>query len=119
LFSILSSSEVIRRRPVPTGTHRPDGIFIAAGPEIQRGIELEPLSILDVAPLLLHQLGLAIPTALEGRLPEGALEEAALARRPPQYDSATLPATSADDVVLDQEAEAEILARLQALGYVE
>jgi len=119
LFSILSSSESIRRRPVPTGTHRQDGIFIAAGPELRRGATLEPMSILDVAPLLLHELGLAIPIALEGRLPAGGFEPAALAAHPPRYDNISPSVTNVGDAVLDPEAEAEILERLQALGYVE
>jgi predicted AlkP superfamily phosphohydrolase/phosphomutase len=119
LFSILSSPDVVRRRAVPTGTHRPDGIFIAAGHEIRQGVKLEPLSILDVAPLMMHELGLPIPTAFEGRLPVEALDAGALTARPPRYDSAPVTAAAAGDVQLDAEAEAEILERLQALGYVE
>ena len=119
LFSILSSSESVRRRPLPTGTHRPEGIFIAAGPEIRRGVRLEPLSILDVAPLLLHQLGLPIPAVLEGHLPVGAVEPQALTSRPPRYDDISPALTGVGDAALDPEAEAEILERLQALGYVE
>ncbi len=118
LFSILSSSEIVRRRPMPTGTHHPDGIFMAAGPEIQRGARLGPLSILDVAPLMLHQLGLAIPHAFEGQLPAGALDPQVLAARPPRFEDVSASA-EVGDVALDAEAEAEILARLQALGYVE
>ena len=120
LFSILASSDVVRRRPMPSGTHRPDGIFVTAGPEIQAGLRLEPLSIVDVAPLLVHQLGLAIPTAFEGTLPACALKPQVLAKRAPKYDTASVPlAGTTEEASLDAEAEAEILARLQALGYVE
>lgn len=119
LFSILSSSEVVRRRPQPTGTHRPNGVFVATGPEIERGVRLGALSILDVAPLMAHQLGLAIPHTFEGRLPTTVLSPAALAVRPPRYDDAERSVTPTHDVALDAEAEAEIMARLQALGYVD
>jgi predicted AlkP superfamily phosphohydrolase/phosphomutase len=119
LISILSSPETIRRRPTPTGTHRPDGIFVAAGPEIQRGVRLDPLSILDVAPLMLHELGLPIPETLEGRLVTEALNPLALSMRPPQRHTGTPSVASVDDLALDPEAEAEILDRLRALGYVE
>jgi hypothetical protein len=118
LFSILASSEIVRRRPMPTGTHHPDGIFMAAGPEIQRGARLAPLSILDVAPLMLHQLGLPIPHALEGQLPAGALVPKVLEARPPRFADVAASA-AVGEIALDAEAEAEILARLQALGYVE
>jgi predicted AlkP superfamily phosphohydrolase/phosphomutase len=120
LISIMASPEVVRRRPVPTGTHRPDGVFVTAGPEIRRGVRLERRSILDVAPLMLHALHLPIPSALEGNLPLDAIEPDALVQRPPRH--VDLRVASADSLApgeLDAEAEAEILKRLQALGYVE
>ena len=120
LISILSSTEAVRRRPLATGTHRPDGVLIAHGPEVRRGSEIGPLSILDVAPLLLHSLDLPIPEALEGRFAIEALDPGAVARRPPRHvhDAPALAAVPAR-AELDADAEAEILKRLQALGYVE
>jgi predicted AlkP superfamily phosphohydrolase/phosphomutase len=119
LISILSSLENVRRRAVPTGTHHPDGIFVAAGPEIQRGARLAPLSILDVAPLMLHELGLPIPEALEGRLVIEALDPDALAVRPPRREASTSSVATVEELPLDAEAETEILERLRSLGYVE
>jgi len=119
LMSILASDEPVRRRPEPTGTHRPDGVFIAAGEEIRRGVRLPALSILDVAPLMLHELGLALPASLEGRLAVEAIEPAALSARPPRHESRDGVVAAVADAALDPGAEAEILERLQALGYVE
>jgi predicted AlkP superfamily phosphohydrolase/phosphomutase len=120
LISILNSGEPVRRRPLPTGTHRPDGVFVLAGPDVQEGARLAALSILDVAPLLLHGLHLPIPVAMEGRFVTEALSPPALTQRPPQYSSGVqVPASEVGDAGLDAEAEVEILKRLQALGYVE
>jgi predicted AlkP superfamily phosphohydrolase/phosphomutase len=119
LMSILSSPEPVRRRRMPTGTHRPAGIFVASGPEIQRGARLAPLSILDVAPLMLHELGLAIPDTLEGRLVVEALDPQALSMRPPRRQAGTSSVASVGELALDPDAEAEIFDRLRALGYVE
>jgi predicted AlkP superfamily phosphohydrolase/phosphomutase len=119
LMSILSSARTVRRRPVPTGTHRPDGIFVAAGAEIRGGVCLVPMSIVDVAPLMVYQLDLPIPESLEGRLVTEALEAHVLSVRPPRHEAATVAVASVGDVALDAEAEAEILDRLRALGYVE
>ena len=119
LISILGSSAPVRRRAVPTGTHHPDGIFVAVGPEIQRGRRLAPLSILDVAPLMLHELGLALPDTLEGRLATEAIQPEALTSRPPRHGASTASVAPVGDAAIDSEAEAEILARLRALGYVE
>lgn len=118
LFSILASANVVRRRPQPTGTHHAHGIFAASGADVQPGAARAPLSILDVAPLMAHQLGMAIPRALDGRLPD-VLTARALADRPPRYDESGLPVAAVGEAALDAEAEAEIMARLQALGYVE
>jgi len=119
LVSILASSDAVRRRPVPTGTHRANGIFVAAGDEYRKGVRLGRLSILDVAPLVLHALRLPIPEALEGGITQGVFDPSALAARPPRRESAATPSTGFSDVELDAEAEAEIIERLQALGYVE
>jgi predicted AlkP superfamily phosphohydrolase/phosphomutase len=119
LVSILASSEPVRGRPVPTGTHRPNGIFVAVGDEYRKGVRLERLSILDVAPLVLHALRVPIPESLEGRITPDVFDPAALAARPPRRESAAVRPTSFSDVELDAEAEAEIIERLQALGYVE
>jgi len=122
LVSILSSDEVVVPRPEPSGTHRPLGVFIARGPGIRRHAEIAELSILDVAPLLLLCLGLPIPAELDGRLPAEVLEAGALQQ--PVHSDAPVAAVAVADaaagaVVLDEEAEAEIMKRLQALGYVE
>ena len=58
---------IVARRPEPRGHHRWEGIFIAAGPGIRAGASVEELSIVDVAPLLLHQLGLPVPEDMAGQ----------------------------------------------------
>jgi predicted AlkP superfamily phosphohydrolase/phosphomutase len=52
---------------IRSGTHRPEGIFIAYGPDISRGIKLkEPLFTWDIAPLILHMLSQPIPSYMDG-----------------------------------------------------
>jgi predicted AlkP superfamily phosphohydrolase/phosphomutase len=120
LVSILDSPQVVRRRPQPTGTHRPDGVFAMAGPGVAKGVRLPPLSILDVAPLMLHALDLPIPSNFEGQFASQALDSAALAAQPPRYaDDEVVEAPDVVPAMRDEEAEVEILKRLQALGYVD
>jgi len=123
LVSILASDTVVSRRSEPSGTHRPEGIFVAQGLGIRQGVRLPALSILDVAPLVLYSLGLPVPDDLEGRLPTEVLEPAALQVRPVETVSPPKPAVEPSHMpvgpVLDEEAEAEILRRLRALGYIE
>ena len=81
-ISILPSETIVARRPEPRGHHRWEGIFLAAGPGIRAGASVEELSIVDVAPLLLHQLGLPVPEDMAGSVPEAVFEPAELERRP-------------------------------------
>ena len=121
LMSILAAETAVVPLAQPTGTHRPDGVFIASGPALRRGVALPRLSILDVAPLLLYSLGLAIPADLEGRVPEMALEPAALQAHPVRWTGAAAAPRPAPAVeqVFDEQEEQEVLSRLRALGYVE
>lgn len=51
-----------------TGSHRSNGIFLAAGPGIAPRGRLDAVRLIDVAPTLLHAAGVAVPTGLEGRV---------------------------------------------------
>ena len=124
LVSILASETPVSPRPQPSGTHRPEGIFIAGGPRIRQGVQLSALSILDVAPLLLYSLAVPIPTDLEGRAPTAALAPAALQARPIDTAPALAitsiePSQPQTDVALDAESEAILMQQLRALGYAE
>jgi len=128
LISILNSQHSVRTRPFPAGTHRPQGVLALSGPGIRQGVQLEAMSILDVAPLMLFSLDLPLSSDLEGRLTSEMFQPEALAQRPPRWaDPATVTGSrdreqsiaAPGEATLDAEAEAEILKRLQALGYVE
>lgn len=119
--SVLGSSEIVRDRADVAGTHRPDGIFLAAGPGFRCGASVPALSILDVAPTVLYCLGLPIPEDFEGRVPEEVLDPAWARRRPravgpPTRTPAPFAETPSED--LGAEEEALIMRRLKALGYV-
>ena len=120
--SILRSDTLVRHREQPNGNHRWQGILLAAGPEIREGIRCPEVSIVDVAPLVLHGLGIPVPDNLDGDVPAQLLEPEALERRPPRYAPAgPAPAVPAplSESDYDREDEATIVDRLRALGYVE
>lgn len=65
------SKSIFRNAPhIPThsGTHKRNGIFIAYGPNIKRGIEIETAKIYDIAPTILHMFGLPVPDDMDGRV---------------------------------------------------
>jgi predicted AlkP superfamily phosphohydrolase/phosphomutase len=57
------------------GNHRINGIFLVYGPCIKRGVEIKDLKIIDIAPTILHIMGLAIPKEADGRVLKEIFEE--------------------------------------------
>jgi len=52
-----------------SGGHRPEGVFVAVGPDIAKGKKLtNPLKLWDVLPNILHMLNLKIPSYVEGKV---------------------------------------------------
>jgi predicted AlkP superfamily phosphohydrolase/phosphomutase len=107
----------------PTGDHRPEGILIAAGPAILPKAEPHEASLLDVAPTVLHLLGVTIPDDLDGRiLAELLNQEPALASSRPKFASVLAGANGdsplPDDSSYTAEEDAAIQQRLVDLGYL-
>ncbi len=116
------------RPPVPSGTrtptavwwHKPEGVFLAAGPGIRRTTERQRLGILDVAPALLAFAGLPPDANMRGSVPPWLFEEGSPAGTPKiafDYRS-ELPRRTGAAADLPPGAEKEALAKLRALGYL-
>jgi predicted AlkP superfamily phosphohydrolase/phosphomutase len=119
-ISVLRSEGPLKRREQPAGTHRPAGVFIAAGPGVRRGVSVPALSILDVAPLIMHSAGLPVPSDLEGRVPVEVLEPQALAAEPVEIEDEVLAVpVGAVSGSTDMPGREIIEERLRALGYFE
>lgn len=50
------------------GIHTKEGVFIAYGPDIQEGLKLEKLSLLDITPTLLYYYGIPVPKSMDGKI---------------------------------------------------
>ena len=97
---------------------------MAKGPGICQGDSIDPVSILDVAPMLLYNLGLPFPEEMEGHMPLDIFEPSYLQQNPIKvsgHSDSVAPAEQQDkyQVVFDAEAEAKVAERLRALGYIE
>jgi predicted AlkP superfamily phosphohydrolase/phosphomutase len=102
---------------VYAGSHRPDGMFVLAGPS-SRSAETSGAGILDIAPTVLFLLGEPIPGELEGRLLAEALDPALLQGRQPEYAEPETIALGSPQQYED-EGTAEVEQRLRSLGYIE
>lgn len=117
--SILKSSDVVIPREHPDGTHRPNGIFLAHGPDFHQGLAVDPLNLLDITPLFLHLLGLPVPEDLEGRVPSEILRADASKRRVEQAaPTAAVANRGARKEPTAEEREA-LLKQMKILGYMD
>ncbi len=57
----------IERSTLKRADHTPNGVFFALGPDVARGVSVEAV-VYDVAPTVLHSLGLPVPVNVDGRV---------------------------------------------------
>ncbi len=106
------------------GAHRPQGIFCGVGPAFSGGKQIQPLSLLDVTPAILHLLGLPVPDDLEGRVPlecfHPEFQKTAQREKPvgPELDEQALQDPGAETLMTEDD-ERVIAQRLRELGYLE
>lgn len=75
-FSVdLNAKEIITPLNRIKGSHRLYGIFIAYGQDIKRGITIENARIIDLAPTILHIMGVPIPKDMDGRVLKEIFDE--------------------------------------------
>ncbi|MFO0945860.1 MAG: alkaline phosphatase family protein [Planctomycetota bacterium] len=99
-----------------TGHHRPDGIFFAMGKKFVGDLWIEDARLLDLAPTLMHLVGLPIPTDMDGRVLEEIFTDEAW-----QYPE-ILPIDESQEkelatVELSESDQRIVMERLKALGY--
>ncbi len=104
--------------------HELTGIFLAAGPGIGRG-EIPTVTLYDIAPTVLHLLGLPLAEDMPGKIPQSLLDEAFAARTPiekvPSYEGLgpRTPAAGATEIAEEgKAAEQEMVEQLRSLGYI-
>jgi hypothetical protein len=95
-----------------------EGILLASGPAIKRGLPFTRMPLSSITPFLLNALGLEMPGDIEGRFPVEILDPAWVEAHPVLHASSN-GNRGADKPLIDPKDEEEILRRLQGLGYIE
>ncbi len=109
----------IWRSPDMSGGHSRDGLFIAYGPDIRKGGDLNMrFGICDVMPTALHMSGVDIPSDVDGRvLMEIFRNDSPYFQNKPKLADQKAANVSVEPVYTSEEEE-EINQRLKDLGYV-
>lgn len=98
-----------------SGTHRIHGMLMAWGPGIRRPGRVSSAEIIDLAPTILHLLGVPVPEDMDGRVLTELLDEPAVGL---PARMAREPAEAGEAAPLTADEEAELLERLRSLGYL-
>lgn len=103
--------------------HEPQGIFIAAGPHIRRGVKIADASVLDITPTVLDYLGLAVGKDMDGKVLEEVFEPEFSKQNPIRY-IATHEDGTLDNAVAKAEPgsageQSDVENGLRALGYMD
>ena len=101
-----------------TGSHRLEGILIAAGPDIRVSQTLPTRRIQDLAPTLLYLQHCPIPESMDGKIINEILAANFISKNQPQYEARPITSRGAAKDSWSAEAEAEIADRLKKLGYL-
>jgi predicted AlkP superfamily phosphohydrolase/phosphomutase len=104
-----------------SGDHRDYGIFIVAGKHIQHQMELQGAEVVDLAPTILHLLGLPVPTDMDGKVLTEFFNDEYRICHPVSYTDSSEPQGDVPVLQSDYTADEEeaIRVRLQGLGYIE
>jgi predicted AlkP superfamily phosphohydrolase/phosphomutase/tetratricopeptide (TPR) repeat protein len=57
-----------RRMELESSWHRPFGVLCAAGPDINKGVQMAPSTLLDITPTILHLFDLSVGKDMDGRV---------------------------------------------------
>ena len=100
-----------------SGSHRDNGIFLAEGPDVLAGKTINGARIIDVAPTILHLLGVPTPADMDGRALIEVLEGEAAS--PMEIGAAAGAVAEVDAETYTEEDKVVINERLRALGYID
>jgi predicted AlkP superfamily phosphohydrolase/phosphomutase len=118
------TGEVFERRSYSsrhTGSHRMNGIFIAAGPDIKR-CKVETIQLCDIAPTILHLFDVPVPADMDGRALEDIVTAEYSKAHPAKLDKQAAgqqrrPAVSQARELTQQEKDT-VQQQLKDLGYM-
>jgi predicted AlkP superfamily phosphohydrolase/phosphomutase len=103
-----------------SGHHRDDGIFVAQGESIRSGYEVQGSRIIDLAPTILHMLGVAVPQDMDGRVLSEIFSDGFEPEMPIQRSGEAEFADAGEtNGTYSAEDEEKIADRLQSLGYID
>jgi predicted AlkP superfamily phosphohydrolase/phosphomutase len=99
-----------------TGSHRSNGILIAAGPDVSNS-HLRGVSLCDIAPTIIHLFGEPVSDAMDGRVVDELFTKEYMDNHPIELLGESIPQHEPGQGLNEQE-ESSLVKRLEDLGYL-
>ena len=112
--------EGTRNNPVPTASHRIDGVLIIKGSPVQDGKNITNARIIDIAPTVLYLMGAPVPEDMDGSVITEAIKASYLNTNPVSYsegDKSIIPVSRQAGYTSEEEKQVE--ETLKSLGYID
>jgi arylsulfatase A-like enzyme len=94
-------------------------MLVARARVLQAGKDIANAHLIDIAPTLLHLLGVSVPEDMDGHVLTEAFQASFLARNPVRSGVASGTSQTELQSGYTDEESAKVEERLQALGYLE
>lgn len=101
-----------------SGMHRDEGMLIAAGPGVKKGMPVIGAGITDLAPTILHIMGVPVPRDMDGRILGEVFEPDFLEEQPVVHAAGSSGGLAGISKGYSPKEEQEIMDRLADLGYL-
>lgn len=101
-----------------TGSHRLEGVLIAAGPDLNTVPALKEHQIQDLAPTILHLLHTPIPDYMDGKLISEMITPEFMDTHRPSYVDVPLPDPAPRSISWSLRDEEDVTDQLKKLGYL-
>jgi predicted AlkP superfamily phosphohydrolase/phosphomutase len=105
-------------RRVTEAQHSLDGIYMLVGEEFIADEKARELSIMDIAPTLLHVMGLPVPEDMDGRVAVDLFSQASSSSQRAVTYRDPINKETDDFSAAEHINEDEVLEKLRALGYI-
>jgi predicted AlkP superfamily phosphohydrolase/phosphomutase len=100
-----------------SGHHRLDGIVILSGKDVKPGMALDGAGIIDLAPTILHAMGLPVPQDLDGRVLCEVFSDSSPAARPVVYSQDSIYKDDTSSPGFSNAEMDEMQEKLRGWGY--
>ena len=112
------SNRTITDTTLNTGHHTMDGILLARGESLQKGVSINGSTIMDITPTVLYLMGCKIPEDMDGKVLKGIFKEAFLEKHPVEFMEPKQ-AKRETRGEMSPEEQKKVLERLRNLGYID